>query len=270
MLSERGVFLMKGFIVWIKKVLFGSLSIILFLLIWEVASRTGLVLKSVIPPPSLILEAIIKSAQSGELLMHMLGSLKRSATGFILAIVIAIPTGFLLGTFFKTIEKIFLPFFRMLEKLNPFAIFPVFMIIFGIGNFEKIAVIFWVAQWPLLFYTIAGTKSVDFYLLKSARSMGANRKRLFLDVILPSAVPSIFTGIKISAQISFFMIIASEIIGSTEGLGWYFLSANQAFQIPLMYGVIIVITVLSVIINVLFTNLERHFLSWKESPFQVN
>jgi len=261
---------MKGFIVWLKKVLYGSLSIMLFLIIWEGASRTGLIIKSVIPPPSLVVQAIIQSAQSGELLMHTAESLKRASIGFLLAIIIAIPAGFLLGTFFKILEEALLPFFKMLEKLNPFAIFPVFMIILGIGNVEKIAIIFWVAQWPLLFYTIAGTKSVDPYLIKSARSMGANRRRLFLDIILPSAVPSIFTGIKLSAQISFFMIIASELIGSTEGLGWYFLAANQAFSIPLMYGIILVITILSVIINVLFSKLERHFLAYKESTFQVN
>ena len=72
----------------------------------------------------------------------------------------------------------------MLEKLNPFALFPVFMILFGIGNLEKTAVIFWVAQWPLLFNTIAGTKGIEANMIKSRPLHGANRKVLFFKVIL--------------------------------------------------------------------------------------
>lgn len=254
----------------IKKLALGSLSILLFLVFWEFVSRFELVPSTVIPPPTLIIQAIYYSALSGELFIHTFISLQRVAMGFALSLVIGIPAGFLLGTFFKTFEKILLPFLRILEKLNPFALFPIFMIFFGIGNTEKVAVIFWVALWPLLFNTISGTKGIDPMMLKSARSMGANRKILLFKVILPAAVPSIFTGIKISAQISFFMIIASEMIGSSQGLGWYYLSTNQAYQIPMVYGIILFITVLSVIINVLCSKIERHFLVWKESAFQTD
>jgi NitT/TauT family transport system permease protein len=261
---------MKTAIKNIRKTLFGSIAIILFFLFWEAASRYGLVPKSVIPPPTKVFTALVRSAESGELALHMKVSLARAAFGFLLASAIAIPMGFFLGTFFKTFEKALLPFLRMLEKLNPFALFPVFMIIFGIGNLEKVAIIFWVAQWPLLFNTIAGTRSIEPSMIKSARSMGANKKTLFFKVILPAAVPGIFTGVKISAQISFFMIIASEMAGSSQGLGWYYLSSSQSYQVPLMYGIILFITVLAVIINILFSKLEKHFLVWKEAAFQEN
>ncbi len=254
----------------IKKISFGSIAIILFFVLWEAASVFEIVPKAVIPAPTKVFYALFISAESGEIWMHMKVSLVRAVFGFLLASVIAIPMGFLLGTFFKTFEKALLPFLRMLEKLNPFALFPVFMIIFGIGNLQKVALIFWVAQWPLLFNTIAGTRSIDPSMIKSARSMGANKKVLFLKVILPAAVPGIFTGVKISAQISFFMIIASEMAGSSQGLGWFYLSSSQSYQVPLMYGIILFITVLAVIINVLFSKLERHFLVWKETSFQEN
>lgn len=259
---------LKEFLRKSNSILYGSISVILFFLIWEVASKYDLIPSSVIPPPTRVFASLVTSVQSGELLSHMKISLLRAVSGFLLAAVIAIPMGFLLGTFFKTFEKALLPFLRMLEKLNPFALFPVFMILFGIGNVEKIAIIFWVAQWPLLFNTIAGTRSIEPNMIKSARSMGANKKVLFFKVILPAAVPGIFTGVKISAQVSFFMIIASEMAGSSQGLGWYYLSCSQAYNVPLMYGIILFITVLSVIINVLFTRLEKHFLVWKETSFQ--
>lgn len=261
---------MKTTVKRIKKILFGSIAIVLFFLFWEAASVYSLVPKAVIPPPTKVFAALVQSTESGELVLHMKVSLTRAAFGFLLASAISIPMGFFLGTFFKTFEKALLPFLRMLEKLNPFALFPVFMIIFGIGNLAKVAIIFWVAQWPLLFNTIAGTKSIELNMIKSARSMGANKKVLFFKVILPSAVPGIFTGIKISAQISFFMIIASEMAGSSQGLGWYYLSSSQSYQVPLMYGIILFITVLAVIINILFSKLEKHFLVWKETSFQEN
>ncbi len=261
---------MKQFGAKLKNILYGSLSIILFLLFWEVASQTGLVISAVVPPPTLVLDMTLMSAASGELFVHMLISLRRALSGFLLAMIVAIPAGFLLGAFYKTSETALLPFLRMLEKLNPFALFPVFMIFFGIGDLEKAAVIFWVAQWPLLFNTITGVKGIELNMIKSARSMGANRKTLFFKVILPWALPNIFTGIKISAQLAFFMIIASEMIGSSKGLGWYYLSSSQSYQVPLMYGIILFIAVLSVIINVLFSKLEKHFLVWKEASFQVN
>ncbi len=259
---------MKKNFVKMKNLGYGSISILLFLAVWELASRYELVDASVIPPPSRVLQAVIQSAGSGELSAHTLISLRRTVTGFLISLITALPLGFLLGTFFKTFEKALLPFLRMLEKLNPFALFPIFMIFFGIGDAEKIAIIFWVSQWPLLFNTIAGAKGVDPLMLKSARSMGATRRTVFLKVILPSAVPDIFTGIKISAQISFFMIVASELAGAYEGLGWYYLSTGQSYQVPLMFGIIIFITILSLIINVLFSRIERHFLVWKESAFQ--
>jgi len=254
----------------VNSVLYGSIAIILFFLLWEVASTYGLLPSSVIPPPTKVIAALATSVKSGELIYHMRISLFRALWGFLLAAVISIPMGFLLGTFFKTFEKALLPFLRMLEKLNPFALFPVFMILFGIGNLEKIAIIFWVAQWPLLFNTIAGTRSIEPNMIKAARSMGANKKVLFFKVILPAAVPGIFTGVKIAAQVSFFMIVASEMAGSSQGLGWYYLSCSQSYHVPLMYGIILFITVLSVIINLLFTRLEKHFLVWKETSFQHN
>ncbi len=260
----------KNFFKKINSFLYGSIAIILFFLSWEAASNYDLLPSSVVPPPTRVIAALAVSFKSGELVYHMKISLFRAMLGFLLAAFISIPMGFLLGTFFKTFERALLPFLRMLEKLNPFALFPVFMILFGIGNVEKIAIIFWVAQWPLLFNTIAGTRSIETNMIKAARSMGANKKVLFFKVILPAAVPGIFTGVKISAQVSFFMIIASEMAGSSQGLGWYYLSSSQSYQVPLMYGIILFITVLSVIINLLFTRLEKHFLVWKESSFQSN
>lgn len=247
----------------VKKLGYGSIPIILFFLFWQLGS--GIVPEGVIPSFTNVLKAIYVSATTDVLLEHTGVSLFRVGMGFTLSIVFAIPLGFLLGTFFRPAEKILLPFFRMCEKLNPFAIIPIFMIFFGIGTAEKVAVVFWATLWPLLFNTIAGARAVDYQLIRAAKSMGATQKELFLKVIFPFALPNIFTGVEIAAQLSFFMIIASEVIGASTGLGWYYQSANVRYDLPLIYGIVLYITVLAIIINLVFGRLKKHFLVWKEA-----
>ncbi|MFD1774651.1 ABC transporter permease [Paenibacillus rhizophilus] len=247
----------------IRKIGFGSIPIILFFIFWEIGA--GLVPEGVIAPPSEVIKSLWTAATSDMLFKQTAISLGRVGMGFALSILVALPLGFILGTFFQSAEKLLLPFFRMCEKLNPFAIIPIFMIFFGIGTAEKVVVVFWATLWPLLFNTMAGARAVDYSLIRAARSMGATRRELFLKVILPYALPNIFTGVEIAAQLSFFMIIASEVIGASTGLGWYYISATTKYQLPLMYGIILYITVLSIFINLLFGRLKKHFLVWKEA-----
>lgn len=247
----------------IKKVIYGAIPILLFFVFWEIGA--GLVPEGVISPPTKVLHSLYKSATADVLFKETAVSLARVGLGFALSLAVAVPLGFLLGTFFKTFERFLLPFLRMCEKLNPFAIIPIFMIFFGIGTAEKVAVIFWASQWPLLFHTIAGARSVEPQLVRAARSMGATRKELFLKVILPYTLPNIFTGVEMAAQISFFMIIASEVIGASTGLGWYYTNATVRYDLPLMYGIVLYITILAIIINVVFGRLKKHFLVWKEA-----
>jgi len=250
-----------------SKIIYGVIPILLFFVFWQVGA--GLVPEGVISPPTKVFYAIYLSATTHLLLEQTAVSLARVAMGFGLCLIVAVPLGFLLGTFFGAFEKVLLPFLRMCEKLNPFAVIPIFMIFFGIGTAEKVAVIFWAALWPLLFNTIAGARSVDPQLLRSARSMGATRSELFRKVIFPYALPHIFTGVEIAAQISFFMIIASEVIGASTGLGWYYISATASYNLPLMYGIVLYITVLAIVINLVFGRLKKHFLVWKEAV-QIN
>ncbi|NJJ40760.1 ABC transporter permease [Paenibacillus apii] len=246
-----------------RKIGYGSIPIILFFILWEIGA--GQVPKGVISPPSEVLQSLWAAAASEILFKQTAISLGRVGMGFALSIVVALPLGFILGTFFQSAEKVLLPFFRMCEKLNPFAIIPIFMIFFGIGTAEKVAIVFWATLWPLLFNTVAGARAVEYPLIRAARSMGATRRELFLKVILPFSLPNIFIGVEIAAQLSFFMIIASEVIGASTGLGWYYISATTKYQLPLMYGIVLYITVLSILINLLFGRLKKRFLLWKEA-----
>jgi NitT/TauT family transport system permease protein len=258
-----------------KRLLIAAIPIIAFFALWEIGS--GYVPRGVISSPTKIAVAMwseftrVKPAMNMgglTLIGHTLKSLARIAQGYLLAAAIGITLGFALGTFFRPLERLFLPFFRVCEKLNPFAIIPVFMIIFGIGDEEKIAIVFWAAFWPILFNTQEGAKGVDPSLVRAARTMGAGRLKVFMGVILPSTVPSVFTGLKLAIRVAFFMIIASEVVGATSGLGWFYVQQKLVYKLTLVYGSILFITLLAILFNVLFTRLERHFLSWKEAAFK--
>ena len=250
----------------VKRIFFVAAPISLFFLFWEIGGRY--VPRGVLSSPGRVIHALTEVLSNGVLLKHTGISLQRVGMGFALAGAAGLVMGFLLGSYFKRLERLFLPFFRICEKLNPFAIIPVFMILFGIGTEQKVAVIFWAAFWPILFNTQEGAKSVDPQMIRAARSMGAKRFRVFTEVILPHTGPSIFTGLKIAARVSFFMIIASEVIGSSSGLGWYYVQQTIVYKLDLVYGVILYITLLAILTNELFRLLERRFLTWKTEAFK--
>ncbi len=169
-------------------------SVLIFFVIWELVPRAGGLLETFIAPPSVVLRTLWDIFNSGELLGHVGISLGRAASGFLAASLVAIPLGFLLGGSFRIFERLISPVLRFLGQLNPFSLFPLFIMLFGIGEFSKGAMIFWVCIWPILFNTINGVKEIDPLLIKSARSMGTRVVTLFFKVILPAATPAFFTA----------------------------------------------------------------------------
>lgn len=247
-----------------------NLPILLFFVVWELFPRYGILDPAIIPTFSSVCLKLYSLAQTGELSQHVLISLQRSAIGLALATAVGIPLGFLLGGLCHTLEELLLPLFRLLEKINPFALFPVFILIFGIGEFSKVSMIFWVCQWPIIFNTVMGTRGVDPLLLKTGRSMGAGAGTMFFKVILPAAVPGIFNGLKIGAQLAFIMVISAEMLGSSSGMGWLTRNAQETYKITQLFGATMLIAVIGLLINLVFRLVEKRLLLWRESAFGNN
>lgn len=245
---------------WLDKV-----SILLFLAAWELAPRLGGLFETFIAPPTVVAQTLAEFANNGELTGHILVSLGRASAGFVAAALVAVPLGFLLGSGFRTFERLVNPVLRFLGELNPFSLFPLFILFFGIGEISKGAMIFWVCLWPILFRTITGVKGIDPLLVKSARSMGTGIVTLFLRVILPAAAPSIFSGLKMGSGTAFFMLIAAEMIGASRGLGWLVWNAQVNFQIPRLFAATVVIALLGLTLDLLFSFVERRVLGWRQT-----
>lgn len=247
----------------VRKLLFRLLAVFLFLLLWEAVSRLKLVNEIFLPPFSKVMATLWRLIISGELAKHVSISLWRSLTGFTVGLIFAIPFGLAIG-WFRRFERFIDPLIQLFRNLPVLALLPVFVMIFGIGELSKVAVIFWGVLWSVLLNTIAGVKSVEPQLIKAARSMGTPGPVLFARVILPGALPSIFTGIRISATTSILILIAAEMIGASRGLGYalYFYQAN--FKTPEMYAIIVVMALLGLSINYLLINIEASAFRWKE------
>jgi NitT/TauT family transport system permease protein len=255
--------LLPGLLSKLRGLALGSLSLVAFFALWEFVTAFGILPSSIVPEPTRVFAALYNSIVNGELLEYTAISLFNVLVGLSLAIGVGIAVGLLIGIYLKRLSRYLMPFLRVCEKLNPFALLPIFVLIFGIGRQEKIAVVFWVSVWPLLFATIDGVGTLDIDTLKSARAMGAGRWTMLYKVIVPLMTPTIFSGVKSSAQVAFFMIIASEMMASNIGLGWFFMKVKTAYQPPLMYGIILFITVLAIGVNVLFTLVEKRVSRWR-------
>ncbi len=240
-----------------------SIALVIFLIVWELLPASGIINKTFLSPPSEVFQALVRLIESGELWIHTSISLKRAFTGFALAVITMIPLGFLMG-WYKGFEEISDGLVQAMRQVSSLSLFPVFLLFFGIGEISKIAVIFWGSQWPLLLNTINGVKTVDPLLIKSARSMGSNDLSIFRKVVLPSSLPSLFVGLRLSATHSILVLVAAEMIGATSGLGYSIKNWEFNFMIPEMYAAIVVLAVLGLITNYSFVWIERKVVKWRE------
>lgn len=239
-----------------------TIVIALFVLLWQVAPKIGLVDEVFLPPFSVVAQAFADLVQSGEMWTHLSTSLNRSLSGFSIALVTAIPVGVAIA-WYKPVADFLNPILELFRNTAALALLPVFILILGIGETSKIALVVYASFFPILLNTITGVRTVDPLLIRSAVSLGLSPIRLFQKVILPASLPSIFTGIRMAAASSILVLIAAEMVGARAGLGYLITAAQQNFQIPNMYAGILAISLLGLSFNGVLVTLERRFSRWR-------
>lgn len=249
----------------IQKLVKQSVVLAVLALIWEIAPRTGIVDPAFFPAFTEVLKAWWEMIASGELWNHFAASIVRSISGFGLALVIAIPLGLLIG-WYPLARDLLNPAFEVFRNTATLALLPVFMLLLGIGEVSKVSIVFYACTFPILLNTIAAVKNVDPLLIKSARSMNVSSYKLFTKVILPASVPTMFTGIRMAGTGCILVLIAAEMIGAKEGLGYFITYAQYNFLIPEMYAGILTISALGLLVNLGLGKLEKRFSRWKQLP----
>lgn len=247
------------------KLLKQSIVIIGLLLLWEFAPRLGIVNPEYLPPFLQVLDAWRDMILTGELWTHFSTSITRSIYGFLLSLVVGIPVGLLIG-WYPLARELLNPAFEVYRNTATLALLPVFMLVLGIGEASKIAIVFYACSAEILLLTIAGVKNVDPLLIKSARSMNLSSFKLFTKVVLPAALPTIFVGIRMAGTGCILILMAAEMIGAKAGLGYLITFAQHNFQIAKMFAGIVTISMLGLLVNIGLTSLERRFSRWKQLP----
>jgi NitT/TauT family transport system permease protein len=202
-------------------------------------------------------------AARGDLLRHTLISLQRVALGLLVSTAVGVVLGLFIG-YFKLFDRVLNLLFQAFRQLSAFALFPVFILLFGLGELSKTIIIFWASLWPILLNTSSGVKNVDPLLIRSAKSMGASKLFIFINIILPAAAPEVFTGIRLGGSYCVMAVVAAEMIGASSGLGYLVLYSEETFNVPEMYAGIVGLALLGIGLNWILLTVEKHFSSWKE------
>ncbi|MFW0786815.1 ABC transporter permease [Gordonia sp. CPCC 206044] len=233
-----------------------SSAILAFILVWQLAPTLGWVDKTFLSPFTDVMQAWWDLAASGELWTNTSASLIRSLSGFAIAVAVAIPAGLLIA-WYKSVSEVLTPLLTIFLNTAAVALLPVFVLILGIGETSKIAIITYACFWPVLYNTISGARNVDPLLIRSVESLGVKGPRLFQKVIVPAALPSIFTGIRLAGAASILVLITTELVGAKAGLGYLISNSQFNFQIPQMYAGIVTVAVIGVGFNALLVWTEK-------------
>jgi NitT/TauT family transport system permease protein len=225
-------------------------AILAFLAVWEVAPRTDLVDKVFLPPFSEVAETFFTLIANGQLTEHVSASLSRALSGFAIA-------------WYRPVADFLNPILELFRNTAALALLPVFILILGIGETSKVALVVYASTFPILLNTISGVRTVDPLLIKSAQSLGLPPIRLFQKVILPAAVPTIFTGLRMAGASSILVLIAAEMVGAKAGLGYLITASQLNFQIPSMYAGIVAIALVGLVFNGVLVFIENRLSRWR-------
>ena len=212
-----------------RKVLPLILPIVIIIVWYLITGGLHLVRPYVLPSPVEVLYSAINIIQTGKLLQNTMDTLFKVFAGLILASIVAIPLGIILG-WYQTLEDLASFVISILRPIPPVAWIPFSILWFGIGTIPAVFIIFMGCVFPILVYTIDGVKRTDKVLIESAQTLGANDWNVLKRVILPSTVPYIVSGLKVGVGIALMCTISAEMIGSSSGLGYMILTATNLFD----------------------------------------
>lgn len=235
---------------------------LLLLLLWWAAFSAKWVSPKLLPDPFSTVKTMLTSLADGSLWSDFNGTSVRTLAAFGIASVLGIPCGIVLGAnqlIYRSIEFV-VDFFRSTPAT---AMFPLFLLVFGIGETSKIAVAAFAAWLVILFNVAYGVMNARQTRILAARVMGATSGQVFRHVMFFESLPQTFVGLRVGISIALVVIIVAEMfIGSSNGMGRRIIDAQQVFDLQQMYASIIVTGVLGYGLNLLFLGIEKRFVKW--------
>jgi NitT/TauT family transport system permease protein len=245
-----------------KKIL-GTISVALFLLLWELVGNTfQLINPMFMSAPSLVWKAAVQLFGSGEIWNDLRVSGTELLGGYLLAVFFAIPFGIMTG-WYKRMSAIFDPFINAMNATPRVALLPLVIIWLGIGILSKVGIIFLGAVFPMLINTRDGVKTTPQNLLNAARSFGASEWMVFKSVVLPSTVPFILTGLRLGVGRAIVGVMVGELYAATAGIGFMITVAGATFQTDKVFVGVLIFAISGMFLVELLNRVERRFGNWR-------
>jgi taurine transport system permease protein len=238
------------------------LSVLLVLALWYFATERGWVSPVFLPKPGRVVAEAIANFASGQLPKDIWMSTQRVLLGFALAGVVAIPLGIVMAVWAPA-KAAMDPFVSLLRPLPSITWIPLTMLWLGIGEGQKVAIVFMGSWIYILLYTIESTKRVDPLLIRAARNLGASDLHVMLHVILPGALPGIIAGLKVTLAISWSCVLSAEMIAAQNGLGALIWQGKDWGNLALVLVGMLCISIVVLLADKLADMLERLLLPWE-------
>lgn len=235
---------------------------LLLVLVWHLASITGVLPKSVLAGPSVVLSSAARLVETGELGQAMLVSLGRAFAGLLIGGTIGVTLAVLSGLT-RVGEDLIDATVQMLRTVPNVALIPLLIIWFGIGEAPKVALIALGTAFPLYLNVYAGIRNVDATLIEAGETLGLSRAGLIRLVILPGALPSALVGLRYSLGIAWLALVFGEQVNATAGIGYLMANAREFFQTDVIVVCLVVYALLGLGVDLLVRFLERTFLAWR-------
>lgn len=227
--------------------------------IWEVWARAQP--SFLVPTASEVAEGAWHVWRTSEFLGEAGASLKRLAAGFVIAAVIGIGVGLVVGAS-QQVRRTLEPFLEFMRAIPPIAIVPATIVILGLGDASRVAVIAFGLCFPILVNTADGVRAIPPELRDTASMLHVGRVERISRIYFPAALPSIMAGLRIAVSVGLVLVVVSEFVGEGNGLGHYLLVQQSQYAVPEMYAGILFLGLLGYLFNSLFLIAERRILAW--------
>jgi len=234
--------------------------------LWALIAALGIVPELFVPSPASVWRAFLATLITGyrgsTLLGHLGMSLARVLGGFVLAVVTAVPLGLLMGRK-PAVQAALDPLVEFYRPLPPLAYYTLLIVWLGIGDASKIALLYLAAFPPLSISAMSAVRGINPRRIESAQCLGADGFSLFSRIIVPSCLPEIFTGLRVSIGFTYTTLVSSEIVAAANGIGWMVLDASRFLRTDVIFVSIIVMGLTGLLLDRAIRFIERRLIPWK-------
>jgi NitT/TauT family transport system permease protein len=247
-----------------ESIVIGVSAVVTFLLVWQGVAALRIWSRLFLPGPLDVFESFGDLVQGGELVDDMAVSGQEFITGYVLAALVAIPLGLLIG-WYPRVRYALDPFITFFYATPRIVLLPLLIIWLGIGIESKIAVVFLGAFFAMVINTTAGVRSLDTSLLRVARSFGASDRHIFRTIALPGSVPFILTGLRLGIGHALVGVVVGEYVAAQHGIGRMMGIAGNTFQSSKVFAGLFIIAAAGLMLTYALQRLEHHFDAWRPS-----